>query len=66
MGLKYNCTLCIYVAEAEKVRLVEGTPGLIEVLHNEEWRGVCDDYWDDADADVACRQLGFLGFGEYS
>ena len=25
------------------------------------WGVICDDYWTDVEADVACRQLGFLG-----
>ncbi|CAI8034871.1 Scavenger receptor cysteine-rich type 1 protein M130 [Geodia barretti] len=37
--------------------------GLVEVLRDPEWRSVCDDYWTYEDANVVCRQLGFLGFG---
>ena len=25
------------------------------------WGVICDDYWTDVEADVACRQLGFVG-----
>ena len=47
------------------IRLVHGneTSGLVEVLRNCEWRSVCDDYWTDHDAKVACGQLGFLPYG---
>lgn len=44
------------VVDRSNIRLASG--GLIEVLHNDEWRGVCDDSFDANDGMVACRQLG--------
>ena len=46
------------------IRLVGGneTHGLVEVAYDGEWRSVCDDYWTNDDASVACGSLGFLPF----
>ena len=48
------------------MRLVRGsnqTEGFVEVCHDGIWAGVCDDDWDSSDAEVACRQLGYVSDG---
>ena len=45
-------------------RIVNGSTekeGRVEVFWNYQWSTICDNGWDDNDAVVLCKQLGYSG-----
>ncbi|KAI6658615.1 Scavenger receptor cysteine-rich protein type 12 isoform X1 [Oopsacas minuta] len=64
--------VCIYpnitLPAALHIQLAGGTAstGRVEILYNNTWGTVCDDLFTLKDAQIACRQLGYVGAVSFS
>ena len=61
----YNvcCKIIIDTIRTGTLRLIDGLTqyeGRVEIYWNSEWNTICNDGWDEADAVIVCRQLGYL------
>ena len=66
----YIIKRCIHAMQALQcqegaLRLAGGSinRGRVEICMDEIWGTICSTYWEQSDAIVACRQLGFSGLG---
>ena len=61
----YQDPSCPAIAcEQDDIRLQNGQnkfEGHVEVCNGGYWKTVCSNMWDDEEASVACRQIGFAG-----
>lgn len=37
--------------------------GRVEICVNNEWGTICSDFWNNTDASVFCKQLGYSPYG---
>lgn len=51
------------VCRSGEVRLSNSLRGRVEVCVNNTWGTICDDFWNNSDASVVCRQLGHSPYG---
>ena len=70
MGENYHCYITLErECNETDVKLVNGqtaADGKVEICLFGSWGSVCDDGWDDRDAEVVCRQLGYDGSQFYT
>ena len=68
LSIRSIIIFCVGCEEGD-IQLINGTnthEGIVNICESNEWRRICTNNWDNADARVVCRQLGFPATGLYS
>ena len=48
------------VGDIRLVGYAKENEGIVEIMYQGIWGTICDDGWDDIDATIVCRELGFF------
>ena len=51
---------------ASSAQTVDSSFGRIEICVNATWGTICSDFWENMDASVICKQLGYSEYGLFS
>ena len=66
LHLRWMLLLCIIIIDTIRTGTLCLTDGLtqyegrVEMYWNSEWKAICDNGWNELDALVVCRELGYL------
>ena len=44
----------------------ESHEGRIEICYSGQWKTICDDNWENSNAEVVCTQLGYIREGKHA
>ena len=50
---------CTNDGQLQLVGKRDGSEGRVEICFNGTWGTICDDSWNNRDAEIVCRQLGY-------
>lgn len=67
-GKLHVCFFLLESCHSGNIRLrgsSSGLTGWVDVCTEHSWTAICADNWDNSDASVACKQLGFSPYGMY-